>query len=183
MHGCRDFTTDAWLQHQLAPSAARIYTATDFYTEPFAARLDSITGYACLSGRHHCYVWNFVRVCIRQPLSLAAIIDLTCHSDDQSTKFSPTCYTFPVPQSDTMSLSAAMFSPVPFTAFVPQGAARDPGFLLIASTGQIRFWSSLSSALSSIDKCAASDLSLEQGEVVRDMDTIEVGESCATRDC
>ena len=67
---------------------------------------------------------------------------------------------------------ASVFSPVPFCAFVPQGgSAREPGFLLVTTAGQIQFWSSISQALSNVERTSASSsavaTSLAPGEVVR----------------
>lgn len=145
----------------------------DFYTDPYSAILDHENGYACLSGRELCYVWSLARVC-RPSLTARARL---MHASQTSSTSSPTCYIFPVPSSpsSSLSLAATIFSPVPFVAFVSQGGSgREPGFLLIGTTGAIRYWSSISQALSDVQRCSTASVQLTQGELVRAVHLVAV---------
>lgn len=92
----------------------------------------------------------------------------------------PTCYIFPVPEPPNLSLSATVFSPVPFVAFVSleggtsSGRGREPGFLLVTTWGQIVYWRSVSAALSGIHAHEEATLGLHPGEVVRATSALSV---------
>ena len=58
--------------------------------------------------------------------------------------------------------------------FVFSSAGTEPGFLMLTTSGQIRYWSSVSVALSGVDRCASVDLTLGPGEVVRDLHRVNV---------
>ena len=157
----------------------------DFYTDPYSALIDHETGYACLVGKQRCYAWSIQQV---RPVFLCRPTQgprwaQHAHPPEPylvqqaSSTSSPTCYIFPVPAAPSSSTSglnlvASVFSPVPFCAFVPQGgSAREPGFLLVTTAGQMQFWSSISQALSNVERTSASSsavaTSIAPGEVVR----------------
>lgn len=46
----------------------------------------------------------------------------------------------------------------PFHALVPHGSSREPGLILVSSTGQIRFWDSISIGLAGGDRYDISSL-------------------------
>jgi nuclear pore complex protein Nup133 len=97
---------------------------------------------------------------------------LTIHLQNDTA--SNTCYVFPVPQPEGLSLAAAVFAPLPFGSLVNYGSDRDPGFLLVSSTGQVRFWEGINMALSGADKFHSIAIYLSAGELVKSMVSLQV---------
>ncbi|GAA5848319.1 hypothetical protein JCM8547_004477 [Rhodosporidiobolus lusitaniae] len=128
---------------------------SDAYTQPVKAVLDPITGFALLVTCESCFVWNW------------------------STRTnSTTTYVFPVPPSASLPSNITAFSPLSFASLVPassQTTQREPGLLLCSTTGSLRYWDSLSLALSGVDRFKSSALNLsssvsgETQELVREM--------------
>lgn len=123
----------------------QLLNAADHYSQVYKGQLDVRTGFAQIISRDFVYVWSFAR-------RIAA----------------PTCFRFPCPPAPSGDLAMAVHAPVPLAAFVDYGSsAREPGVLIIGTTGQIRFWETISAALTGVDKYHVVNLPLERGEVVR----------------
>ncbi|KAI5479591.1 nuclear pore complex protein Nup133 [Pseudohyphozyma bogoriensis] len=113
----------------------------DPYTDPFRACLDSQTGFAYVISRECCYRTT-----------------------------SPTTYLFPLPPSLSLPANVSVFSPLSFASFVPTAThqnQREPGLLIISTTGDIRFWDNVSMALSGVDRFKTVAANLQEGELVR----------------
>ena len=54
----------------------------------------------------------------------------------------------------------------PFHALVPYGASREPGLILMTSTGQIRFWDGLAMGLAGGKNYSKSSLDFGEDELV-----------------
>lgn len=61
---------------------------------------------------------------------------------------------------------------MPSSSAQSQHQLREPGLLVISTTGLIRFWESLSVALSGVDKFKAVSATLNDGEVVRGLNML-----------
>lgn len=129
----------------LPAEVQQLLNAADHYSQVYKCQLDVRTGYAQIISRDFVYVWSFAR-------RIAA----------------PTCFRFPCPPAPTGDLAMAVHAPVPLACFVDYGtSAREPGVLIIGTTGQIRFWETISAALTGVDKYHLVNSPLERGEVVR----------------
>ncbi|KAM0753804.1 methyltransferase type 11 [Meredithblackwellia eburnea MCA 4105] len=122
----------------------------DPYTDPFRASLDTLTGFAYLVTRDACLVWNWSR---RSSTS--------------------TTFIFPLPISLSLPANISVFSPLSFASLVPsssQSTQREPGLVVISTTGEIRYWESVSMALSGVDKWKAASAGLHESELVRGLE-------------
>ncbi|ORY72608.1 methyltransferase type 11 [Leucosporidium creatinivorum] len=132
----------------LPAEVEQVIRAADPYTDPFRATLDSQTGFALLVSREHCFVWNWAK---------------------RST--SSTTYVFPLPATPPLPTNITAFAPLSYASFVPSSSPttsqREPGLLSISTLGAIRYWESISMALSGVERFKALDAPLSEGELVR----------------
>jgi nuclear pore complex protein Nup133 len=63
-------------------------------------------------------------------------------------------------------------------AFVQYGSLREPGLLLLSSTGELRFWGSISVGLSGAEGFFTAQLTLQLGESVVALNRVEVSIDC-----
>lgn len=131
--------------------------------------LDPITGFALLVSSEHCFVWNWSSV--RLPYPLLPYYRTHGIPTSQRTS-STTTYVFPVPPQAPLPPNITAFSPLSFASLVPapsQTSQREPGLLLSSNTGTLRYWDTLSLALSGVDRFKTAFLDLAKGELVREM--------------
>ncbi|GAA5979128.1 hypothetical protein JCM11641_008435 [Rhodosporidiobolus odoratus] len=122
---------------------------SDPYTQPVKAVLDPVTGFALLVSSEFCFVWNWT-----------------------NRTGSTTTYVFPVPPQEALPSNVTAYSPLSFASLVPSPSAagqREPGFLLSSNTGALRYWDTLSLALSGVDRFKTAFLPLNEGELVREL--------------
>lgn len=139
----------------------------DPYTDPFRATLDSLTGFAYLISREYCFVWNWSRVRAFFAPSPWAHTHLLPSLQRSS---SSTTYIFPLPPSLSLPATISAFSPLSFASFVPTSthpSSREPGLLVLSTTGDIRYWENVSMALSGVDRWKSASAGLFDGELVR----------------
>ncbi|KDE03357.1 hypothetical protein MVLG_06163 [Microbotryum lychnidis-dioicae p1A1 Lamole] len=132
----------------------QIVSSADPYVDPFRATLDHTTGFACLVTREYCFVWNWTK-----------------RSSASAT------YVFPLPRTDSLPSNVSTYAPLSFASFVVSstGSAssrREPGLLVVSTTGELRFWEALSMALSGVERYLGASLSLTEGELVRGLTTL-----------
>ena len=139
--------------------------STDPYTDPFRATLDSVTGFAFLISRDFCFVWNWSRVRL---LSIHAPSPRLTGTPQRSS--SSTTYVFRLPPATSLPAAISIFSPLSFAAFVPtatEPSKREPGLIIVGTTGEIRYWENVSMALTGANRWKAGDAELVDGELVR----------------
>ncbi|KAK7054841.1 hypothetical protein VNI00_003304 [Paramarasmius palmivorus] len=121
----------------LPVEVSQILRNADFLRELYSGEIDTVTGFALITSAQTCYVWQHA-------LALKGI---------------PTCYIFPCPwdynQTDP-----------PFHCLVPHGAGREPGLILLSTTGEIRFWDSIGIGLAGGDRYTTTHLGLTSEELV-----------------
>ncbi|KAG9086775.1 hypothetical protein FS749_003384 [Ceratobasidium sp. UAMH 11750] len=108
--------------------------------------VDPTTGYAFLVTYDTCFVWNPTK---------------RGHG-------SPTCYIFPTPRQQA-STGAASHLMLPNVSLIPYGSSREPGLVMIASTGEIRLWESINAGLAGAEQFYSSSVPLSAGEYVSTM--------------
>ncbi|KAA1471121.1 hypothetical protein DENSPDRAFT_837049 [Dentipellis sp. KUC8613] len=118
----------------LPPEVKQVLRAADFFRDAYTGEIDAMTGFALVATSQTCFVWQ--------------------HS--QALSGVPTCYIFPCPMDQSQT--------APFHAFVPYGVSREPGLVLVSSSGEIRFWDSISIGLAGGEPFSRSQLELEAGE-------------------
>ncbi|KAF8625778.1 hypothetical protein AX15_005170 [Amanita polypyramis BW_CC] len=92
----------------------RILKNADFYRDAYTGEIDTVTGFAVVASVQTCFVWGHA----------------------QAVRSIPTCYIFSCPfDVDTTT--------PPFHALVPFTPNREPGLILVSSSGIIRFWDSI----------------------------------------
>ncbi|PWY99524.1 hypothetical protein BCV70DRAFT_201090 [Testicularia cyperi] len=101
----------------------------DLYIDAFQGHLEVQTGYAYLITRSKCFVWNYF---------------------SRGSGASPTCFTFPVPEYASSSMSA--INDLAHCSFVPRGPNREPALLLVTPDGQTCLWEGISSSLTRQDR-------------------------------
>ncbi|KAG8747615.1 hypothetical protein FRC10_000157 [Ceratobasidium sp. 414] len=108
--------------------------------------VDPTTGYAFLVTYDTCFVWNPTK---------------RGHG-------SPTCYIFPTPRQQA-SAGAASHLMLPNVSLIPYGSSREPGLVMVASTGEIRLWESINAGLAGAEQFYSSSVPLSAGEHVSTM--------------
>ncbi|KAG5645239.1 hypothetical protein DXG03_006656 [Asterophora parasitica] len=112
----------------------------DFFRDAYTGDIDTVTGFALVASAQTCFVWQHA----------------------QALRGTPTCYIFSCPQDPEQ------FHP-PFHALIPYGASREPGLILLAQDGVVRFWDSIGIGLAGGDHYATIKLNLSQGESVTNL--------------
>lgn len=87
---------------------------------------------------------------------------------------SATTYTFPLPATASLPSNVTAFAPLSYAAFVPSNAPstsqqqqREPGLVTVSTTGSLRYWESISMALSGVERFKTLTVPLNEGELVR----------------
>lgn len=118
----------------LPAEVKQILRTADFFRDAYTGRVDTLTGFALVATSLTCFVWQ--------------------HS--QALAGTPTCYIFSCPIDYSQN--------APLHAFVPYGASREPGLILLSNSGEIRFWDSIGIGLAGGDRFSTTQLELEPGE-------------------
>ncbi|QRW15198.1 non-repetitive/WGA-negative nucleoporin carboxy-terminal protein [Ceratobasidium sp. AG-Ba] len=108
--------------------------------------VDPTTGYAFLVTYDTCYVWN----------------------PTKRTHGSPTCYIFPTPRQQTGAGSASHLM-IPNVSLIPYGSSREPGLIMVSSTGEIRLWESINAGLAGAEQFYSNSVPLSSSEHVSTM--------------
>jgi nuclear pore complex protein Nup133 len=102
------------------------------------------------------------------------LLPLSLNPDALQRSSSATAYIFPLPITTSLPSNISAFTPLSFASFVPspspsshQQAQREPGLLTISTTGSLRYWDSISMALSGVDRFKPASANLHEGELVR----------------
>lgn len=59
---------------------------------------------------------------------------------------------------------------------VPFGTSREPGLILVSSTGELRLWDSIGIGLAGAERFSSTKVDLAENEVISGLDRIEVRE-------
>ncbi|KIJ44042.1 hypothetical protein M422DRAFT_30592 [Sphaerobolus stellatus SS14] len=89
--------------------------------------------------------------------------------DLQSAFTSPTCYMFPVPPPDPSN----SYLTLPFASLVSFGASREPGLILVSSSGEVRFWDSIGIGLAGAERFSTAKIDILENEVVQGLEQID----------
>ncbi|KDR81643.1 hypothetical protein GALMADRAFT_239719 [Galerina marginata CBS 339.88] len=100
----------------------QVLRISDFNVDPYSGQIDIVTGFALVTSVQTCFVWQHA----------------------QAIKGIPTCYIFSCPYDPRTPRP-------PFHALAPQGPSREPGLILVSTSGQIRFWDSIGIGLAGGD--------------------------------
>ncbi|EPQ58276.1 hypothetical protein GLOTRDRAFT_57100 [Gloeophyllum trabeum ATCC 11539] len=109
----------------------------DFYRDAYSGDVDASTGFAVVATALTCFVWQHA----------------------QALTGTPTCYIFSCPPDLALGTT-------PLHVLVPFGSGREPGLILIASSGEIRFWDSIAIGLAGGEHYVSIQLKLASGETV-----------------
>ncbi|KAK7467177.1 hypothetical protein VKT23_004235 [Stygiomarasmius scandens] len=124
----------------LPVEVSQILKNADFYRELYSGEIDTVTGFALVVSMQTCFVWQH---------ALAV-------------KGTPTCYIFACPWDYNQT------SP-PFHSLIPYGLNREPGLILISTTGEIRFWDSIGIGLAGGENYTTTYLSLDSEDLVTNL--------------
>lgn len=84
---------------------------------------------------------------------------------------SATTYVFPLPETPPLPTNITAFAPLSYASFVPSNSPstsqREPGLISISTLGSIRYWESISMALSGVERFKALNAPLSEDELVR----------------
>ncbi|KAF8580879.1 hypothetical protein K439DRAFT_263579 [Ramaria rubella] len=151
----RGFALSETLSVRLAASlpieVQQAFQTADPTREVFAGSVHVLHGptcYAIVVSVQTCFVWK---------------IDLN------SPFHSPTCYIFPVPPPDPSS----PYLTLPYASLLSFGAPREPGLLLIASSGETRFWDSIGTGLAGAERFNTSRIDLGENEAVTGVEHVD----------
>lgn len=126
------------------------------YGDMLSFSLDFNANYALLIAPTCVYAWNFGK---------------------KVTPNNSNSLTFAVPPSNISphDLAVAVYAPVPLAALVNYPSGREPGLVVCSVDGHLRFWDSLSVALTGVERFSTALLpQLEKGEIVRHLISISV---------
>ncbi|ODO05027.1 hypothetical protein I350_05639 [Cryptococcus amylolentus CBS 6273] len=140
VHWSRDERHDIAALGKLPKEVAALVKASDLVNDPIIAHVDYKSGYAVAATSRTCVAWNYAK----------------------RTNSTPTTYSFPAPPPTTSSLAG--FVPPILAALYTSTA--EPGMILVSSSGEIRFWDSLSLALSNVDRYQELFVELPEGDWV-----------------
>ncbi|OWZ65412.1 hypothetical protein AYX14_06233 [Cryptococcus neoformans] len=122
---------------KLPEEAAVLIKTSDLVVDPVTAQVDGKTGFALVSSPRACIAWNY----------------------SKRTHSAPTIYAFPAPLPTS---SPSRFPPPVLSALCT--STSEPGMILVSSTGEIRYWESMSLALSNVERYQQLFLDLPQGD-------------------
>ena len=77
---------------------------------------------------------------------------------------------FPVPPPDQSS----SYLTVPFASLLPFGPSREPGLILVSSSGEVRFWDSIGTGLAGAERFSTAKIPLLDTETVDGLERIDV---------
>ncbi|WVF65992.1 hypothetical protein IAT40_000730 [Kwoniella sp. CBS 6097] len=121
----------------LPKEVASLIKGSDLVVNPIAGHVDPRSGFAMVVNPSVCIAWNYTK----------------------RTHSSPTTYSFPSPPA---SYSSTPTLPPTLAALYTGSTSSEPGMILVSSTGEIRFWESMSVVLSNVDRFH--EIYLELGE-------------------
>nr|XP_019048984.1 hypothetical protein I302_02764 [Kwoniella bestiolae CBS 10118]OCF27914.1 hypothetical protein I302_02764 [Kwoniella bestiolae CBS 10118] len=111
----------------LPKEVASLIKGSDLVANPIAGHVDPKSGFAMVAGPYVCIAWNYTK----------------------RTHSAPTTYAFPSPP---VSYSATPTQPPTLAGLYTGSANSEPGMILVSSSGEIRFWESMSSALANVER-------------------------------
>ncbi|WWC66609.1 uncharacterized protein I206_100512 [Kwoniella pini CBS 10737] len=111
----------------LPKEVASLVKNSDFVAHPIAGHVDPKSGFAMVASPSICIAWNYTK----------------------RTHSAPTTYTFPAPP---VSYSTTPTQPPSLAALYTGSASSEPGIILVSTSGEIRFWESMSVALANVDR-------------------------------
>lgn len=118
----------------------RILGSSDADRNASTGQVDVLTGYSFLVTQETCFVWNPAK---------------RSHG-------SPTCYIFPAPREPSKKSHTLL----PNVSLIPYGASREPGLVIVSSSGEIRIWESINAGLAGADHFYTTSAPLSTGEYV-----------------
>ncbi|KAK4686173.1 hypothetical protein P7C73_g3957, partial [Tremellales sp. Uapishka_1] len=126
---------------QLPTEVLRLVRGIDLITNSIVGQLDPHSGFAFVLTPEVCIAWNY----------------------SKRTHSSPTCYSFPVP-------SPTKYQHAPpskiLAALYTASSNGEPGMIVVSTTGEIRFWESMSLALANVDRCQSVTIELPAEDFV-----------------
>ncbi|WWC58351.1 uncharacterized protein I303_100891 [Kwoniella dejecticola CBS 10117] len=111
----------------LPKEVAALVRNSDLVAHPIAGHVDPKSGFAMVTSPSMCIAWNYTR----------------------RTHSAPTTYTFPSPP---VSYSLTPTQAPTLAALYTGSASSEPGMILVSTSGEIRFWDSMSVALANVDR-------------------------------
>nr|XP_019002973.1 uncharacterized protein I203_04767 [Kwoniella mangroviensis CBS 8507]OCF66434.1 hypothetical protein I203_04767 [Kwoniella mangroviensis CBS 8507] len=111
----------------LPKEVASLVKSSDLAANPIAGHVDSKSGFAMVASPSVCIAWNYTK----------------------RTHSAPTTYTFPAP---SVSYSTTPTQPPTLAALYTGSASSEPGMILVSTSGEIRFWESMSLALANVER-------------------------------
>ncbi|WVQ93625.1 hypothetical protein IAU59_000701 [Kwoniella sp. CBS 9459] len=121
----------------LPKEVANLIKGSDLVVNPIAGHVDPKSGFAMVVNPSVCISWNYTK----------------------RTHSSPTTYSFPSPPA---SYASTPTLPPTLAALYTGSTSSEPGMILVSATGEIRFWESMSVALSNVERFQ--EIYLELGE-------------------
>jgi nuclear pore complex protein Nup133 len=76
---------------------------------------------------------------------------------------------FPVPSPDPSS----PYLTVPLASLLPFGANREPGLILVSSSGEVRFWDSIGTGLAGAERFSSARITLAENETVTGLERVD----------
>lgn len=77
---------------------------------------------------------------------------------------------FPVPPPDPSN----PYLTVPFASLLPFGVNREPGLILVSSSGEVRFWDSIGTGLAGAERFSTTRIALSENETVNGLERVDV---------
>lgn len=150
----RVFMASDTLSIRLAASLPRevqqMFSASDPLNDAFVGAVDVLhnkTSYALVLSVQTCFVWKI---------------------DMQNPFHFPTCYIFPAPSPEQPSSHDTL----PYASLVPFGTSREPGLILVSSSGEVRLWDSIGIGLAGAERFSSNKVVLNEGETVSGLERI-----------
>lgn len=77
---------------------------------------------------------------------------------------------FPVPSST----SSSPYLTLPFAFLVHFGTSREPGLILVSSSGEVRFWDGIGIGLAGAERFSVTNMDLMENETIQGLEQIDV---------
>nr|ODN90385.1 hypothetical protein L204_05990 [Cryptococcus depauperatus CBS 7855] len=125
-----------------------IKQSVDFVIDPISADVNPDCGFATVSTPRSVTCWNY----------------------SKRTHSTPTIYTFPAPVPTS---SPARYLPPVLSALYTSSTASEPGMILVSSGGEVRFWDTVSLALSDVERYHYLSVELAEDDWVEQISKID----------
>ncbi|WRT63927.1 uncharacterized protein IL334_000854 [Kwoniella shivajii] len=133
---------------QVPKEVASLIRGSDLVVNPIAGHVDPQSGFAMVSSPSTCIAWNYTK----------------------RTHSAPTTYTFPSPPA---SYSITSTQPPTLAVLYTGSSSSEPGMVLVSTTGEIRFWESMSLALANVDRYQEIYVELGEDDFIERLWTID----------